>query len=130
MTRSGGTPVELKSLRDLLLDQMQDIYDAEKQIIKALSRLAKKASLPDLPAAFQGHLEQTRNHVSRLEQAFEKLGAKAKSKTCEAMKGLIEEGEELMGTKAEASVLDAGLIAAAQKVEHYEMAGYGCLRTR
>jgi ferritin-like metal-binding protein YciE len=121
--------MKLKSLQDLFVDHLEDLYDAEARIVKALPKMAKKASSPDLQAAFHEHLEQTKGHVQRLEQVFQKLGMKTKSKTCQATKGLIEEGEEIIGESGTPEVMDAGLIAAAQKVEHYEMAAYGTART-
>lgn len=120
---------KLNSLQDLYLEQLQDLYDAEQQITKALPKMAKAASSPELKKSFELHLEQTQNQITRLEQVFEQLGEKATGKTCKAMKGLIAEGEELMSEEADPAVMDAGLIAAAQRVEHYEMAGYGTLRT-
>ena len=117
--------MKLETLRDLLIEQLQDLYDAENRITKALPKMAKAATSPELKAAFEKHLEETENQVSRLEQAFEALGEKAKKKTCQAIKGLIEEGEETIKEDAEPEVKDAALIAAAQRVEHYEMAGYG-----
>jgi len=117
--------MKLETLRDLFVHELQDLYDAEKQIVKALPKMASAAHSPDLRSAFEHHLEQTKHQVERLEQAFEQMGAKAKGKTCVAMKGLIEEGSEMISEKAEPSVKDAGLIVAAQKVEHYEIAGYG-----
>jgi len=121
--------MKLKSLRDLLVDQLKDLYSAEAQIIKALPRMAKAATSEELRRAFQEHLEQTREQAVRLEQVCQELGEKPRGKKCKAIEGLIEEGKELMGEDAEPSVLDAGLIAAAQKVEHYEIAGYGCACT-
>jgi ferritin-like metal-binding protein YciE len=109
--------------------QLRDLYNAENQLIKALPKLAKAAEHEELKNAFQGHLEQTRHHAERLEQIFESLGMKAKGKTCKAMEGLIEEGKEIMEEDAEPNVMDAGLIGAAQKVEHYEIASYGTVRT-
>jgi ferritin-like metal-binding protein YciE len=117
--------MKLESLRDLLVEQLQDLYDAEKRITKALPKMAKAATSPELKAAFQKHLAETEGHVERLEQAFEALGEKAKTKACKAMQGLIAEGEETIKEDAEPEVKDAALIAAAQRVEHYEMAGYG-----
>jgi len=111
------------------MDQLKDLYHAENQITKALPKMAKAASTPDLRDAFQEHLQQTEQQIERLEQVFSILGVKARGKKCEAMEGLIEEGSELIKEEAEPAVKDAGLIAAAQKVEHYEMAGYGCVRT-
>jgi ferritin-like metal-binding protein YciE len=119
----------LDSLRDLFLDELKDLYDAEKQLLKALPKMAKASSAPDLRAAFEEHLAVTRGQVTRMEKVFETLGEKARGKKCKAMQGLIEEGSELIAEDADPSVLDAGLIAAAQRVEHYEMAGYGCVRT-
>jgi ferritin-like metal-binding protein YciE len=119
----------LHSLRDLFLDELKDLYDAEKQLLKALPKMAKASSAPQLRAAFEEHLEVTRGQVTRMEQVFETLGETPRGKKCKAMQGLIEEGSELMGEDADPSVLDAGLIAAAQRVEHYEMAGYGTVRT-
>ncbi len=121
--------MKLESLRDLLVEQLQDLYDAENRITKALPKMAKAASSPELKAAFEKHLAETEGHVMRLEQAFEALGEKAKKKTCQAIKGLIEEGEETIKEDAEPEVKDAALIAAAQRVEHYEMAGYGTVCT-
>jgi ferritin-like metal-binding protein YciE len=119
----------LESLHDLFVDQLEDLYDAENQLVKALPKMAEAASSSELKAGFQHHLEQTKGHVQRLERVFQRPGTKAKRKTCDAMKGLIEEGEELISAGGESHVLDAGLICAAQKVEHYEMAGYGCVHT-
>jgi ferritin-like metal-binding protein YciE len=121
--------MKLTSLHDLFLDSLRDLYNAENQIIKALPKMAKTADSEELQNAFQEHLDQTRGHVERLEKVFEIMGAKARGKTCQAMEGIIEEGKELMKESAEPEVLDAGLIAAAQKVEHYEMASYGTVRT-
>jgi len=117
------------SLEKLYVDQLRDIYDAENQLVRALPKMAKSASAPDLKTAFEDHLEKTREHVRRLEEIFRGLGHPPKGKSCKAMVGLVEEGEEIMKLDAEASVKDAGLIAAAQKVEHYEIAAYGTLRT-
>jgi ferritin-like metal-binding protein YciE len=121
----------LDSLRELFLDELKDLYDAEKQLLKALPKMAKASSAPELRSAFEEHLEITRGQVDRMEQVFELLGEAARGKKCKAMQGLVEEGSELIEEKKDAdpSVLDAGLIAAAQRVEHYEMAGYGCVRT-
>jgi ferritin-like metal-binding protein YciE len=119
----------MKSLENLFLDELKDLYDAERQITKALPKMAKVASSDELANAFREHLEQTQGHIERLERVFEELGEKPGRKKCEAMKGLIEEGEEIIKMSAEDPVRDAGLIGAAQKVEHYEMAGYGTLRT-
>jgi len=121
--------MKLDTLRELLVEQVQDLYDAEQQLTKALPKMAKAASSRELKAAFEKHLRETEGHVERLEKVFEALGEKAKAKTCKAMKGLIEEGSETMKEDAEPEVLDAALIAAAQRVEHYEIAGYGTVRS-
>jgi ferritin-like metal-binding protein YciE len=121
--------MKLNTLQDLLVEELQDIYDAENQILKALPKMAKAASAPQLQQAFEQHLEQSRMHVTRLDQVFQQLGTKSKGKSCKAMQGLITEGEEMIKEKADPAVRDAGLIAAAQRVEHYEMAAYGCART-
>jgi ferritin-like metal-binding protein YciE len=121
--------MKLESLRDLLVEQLQDLYDAENRITKALPKMAKAATSPALKAAFEKHLRETEGQVKRLEQVFEALGETAKTKTCKAMQGLIAEGEETMSENAEPEVLDAALIASAQRVEHYEMAGYGTVRS-
>jgi ferritin-like metal-binding protein YciE len=121
--------MKMKTLRDLFLDQMRDAYSAEKQLVKALPKMAEAAAAPELKAGFEKHLGQTETHVRRLETVFEAFGARARSKTCEAMQGLIEEGKDLIDEGPEADVLDAGLICAAQKVEHYEIAAYGTLCT-
>ncbi len=120
---------KLSSLDDLLVHELQDIYNAENQILKALPKMAKAASHPELKAAFEEHREQTQTQVQRLEQAFKLLGVPVKGRKCEGMAGLIEEGKKVMEEKAEPSVLDAALIMAAQKVEHYEIASYGCVCT-
>jgi ferritin-like metal-binding protein YciE len=117
----------MESIRELLLEQMGDLYDAEKQLVAALPTLAKNASNDQLRTAFENHLEQTRGHVSRLEQAFELLGQKAKSKPCEAMKGLIKEGKQTLEEDLPDQLMDSAVILAAQKVEHYEIAGYGTI---
>jgi len=121
--------MKMQNLADLMYDQVRDIYDAEKQLVKALPKMAEAASTPELKQAFQQHLQQTKGQVSRLEEVFKHLNHSARGKTCKAMEGLVEEGEEIIGAKAEPEVKDAGLIAAAQKVEHYEIAGYGTLCT-
>ena len=121
--------MKLNTLQDLLIEELQDIYDAENQILKALPKMAKAASAPQLQQAFEEHLQQTRTHVERLDQVFEQFGAKSKRKTCKAMQGLITEGDAMIKEKADPAVRDAGLIAAAQRVEHYEMAAYGTVRT-
>jgi len=118
-----------KTLEEVLYELVQDLYDAEKQIVRALPKMAKAAASEQLREAFQEHLEETKEQVNRIEQVFEALGQKAKSKKCEGMRGLLEEGQEVMSSFPESAARDAALIAAAQKVEHYEMAGYGSART-
>jgi ferritin-like metal-binding protein YciE len=120
---------KLNSLDDLLVHELQDIYNAESQILKALPKMIKAASHPELQSAFEEHLEQTEGQVERLDQVFKLLGVPAKGRKCEGMAGLIEEGKKVMEQDAEPSVMDAALIAAAQKVEHYEIASYGCVCT-
>ena len=121
--------MKLESLHDLYVEELKDLYSAENQLLKALPKMAKAASSSELRVAFEEHLEQTRGQVERLESIFKKLEASPKGKKCKAMEGLIEEGNEVMTEEAEPAVRDAALIAAAQRVEHYEMAGYGCVRT-
>jgi ferritin-like metal-binding protein YciE len=121
--------MKLGSLQELYVEELKDLYSAENQLLKALPKMAKAASSPKLRTAFEDHLEQTKRQVERLEKIFKKLNASPKGKKCKAMEGLIEEGDELMTEKANPGVLDAALIAAAQRVEHYEIAGYGCVRT-
>lgn len=118
-----------ENLNELFVEELRDIYDAEKQLTKALPKMAKAAESKDLRAAFEEHLEITKAHVGRCEEVFKLLGMAAKGKTCEGMKGLIEEGDEKIKELDEGSVLDAALIASAQKVEHYEIATYGTLAT-
>ena len=118
----------LDSLSDLLKDEIKDIYDAEKQLTKALPKLAKKATAPELKQAFQEHLQQTEQHIERLEQVFEQLGMPARGKKCEGMKHLIEEGDDMIADADDDATRDALMIAAAQKVEHYEIATYGTIR--
>jgi len=119
----------LDSLHDLYVNELKDLYNAETQLVKALPKMVKAASNPDLKAAIEEHLEVTRGQVERLERVFEGLGVSPKGKKCKAMEGLIEEGKEVMEEDGEDAVIDAALIAAAQRVEHYEIAGYGCART-
>ena len=121
--------MELESLRDLYIDELKDLYSAEKQLVKALPKMVKNATRPELKKAFQDHLAKTEGHVERLEQIFESLEASPRGKKCVGMEGLIEEASELIGEDADEDVLDAGLISKAQHVEHYEMAGYGTVRT-
>src|SRR3954463_9845468 len=117
-----------ENLNELFVEEVKDIYDAEKQLVKALPKMAKATENSDLRGAFEAHLEITKAHVSRLEEVFRILGVPARGKTCEGMKGLIEEGQKAI-QEMEGTVLDAALIASAQKVEHYEIATYGTLAT-
>ena len=119
----------LKSLHDLYVNELKDLYSAENQLVKALPKMAKAANSPELRTAIEEHLEVTKGQVQRLETIFKELEASPKGKKCKAMEGLIEEGKELLEEEAAPGVLDAGIIAAAQRVEHYEIAGYGCVRT-
>ena len=119
---------ETNPLEELLIDELKDLYNAENQIIKALPKMAKAASSPDLRRAFERHLEETRKQVERLDQIGEQLEARLTGKKCHGMEGLIEEGKEIMSQDLEENALDAGLIGAAQKVEHYEIAAYGTAR--
>lgn len=121
--------MKLNSLRDVLAECVRDLYSAETQLIKALPRMAKATKSPELKAAFTGHLEETRGQAARLEQICEIMGIKAKGKTCAAMKGLIEEGAEVIGEDGTPAAKDAAMIVAAQKIEHYEISGYGSCRT-
>jgi ferritin-like metal-binding protein YciE len=116
-----------KTLNDLFLEQLKDIYFAEKQIYRILPKMAKAAKISQLKEAFTAHCEQTQEHIARLEEVFETLGKRPQAKTCEAIKGIISEGEETIDDFGESEVLDAGLVAAGQAVEHYEMARYGAL---
>ncbi len=119
----------LRTLQDLYVDELKDLYSAEQQIIKALPKMAKAASNPELKNAFNRHLDQTMEQVRRLDQIFGELGKNPRGRKCIGMAGLIEEGQEVLKEKADPAVKDAGLISAAQRVEHYEMAGYGTVRT-
>ena len=121
--------MRLESLKDLYLEQLKDLYSAETQLVDALPKMAEAATAADLQQGFREHLRQTQEHVNRLERIFQDLGEKPGGHTCEGMKGLVREGEQMIRMKGEPNVLDAGLIAAAQRVEHYEIAGYGTVRT-
>jgi len=121
--------MELDTLKDLYIAELKDLYSAEKQILKALPKVIKATKHPELKAAFKTHLQQTGEHARRLELICEELGATPRGKRCVGMAGLIEEGAELIEKRSDDDVLDAGLIAAAQHIEHYEMAGYGTVRT-
>ena len=121
--------MKLETMKELLLDELQDLYSAETQITKALPKMAKASSTPDLKHAFESHLQETEGHVQRLETIFKHLKESPKGKTCEGMKGLLKEGDERVKEGGESDGLDAGLISAAQRVEHYEIAAYGSART-
>jgi ferritin-like metal-binding protein YciE len=121
--------MSLDSLEQLFLEELKDIYNAEKQLTRALPRMAKAAESPELQQAFIKHLKETEGQIQRLERIFKELGQTVRGKKCKGMEGLVEEGKEKMQEEGEAPVMDAALIASAQKVEHYEIAAYGCLRT-
>ncbi|HET9887653.1 MAG TPA: ferritin-like domain-containing protein [bacterium] len=121
--------MKLTSLQDLFFEELKDIYDAEKRIVEALPNMAKEVSSQELAKAIREHLEVTKEHVTRLEQVFAEIGRTPARKKCEGMVGLLEEGKEVLAMDGEPVVKDAAIIAAAQRVEHYEIAGYGCLRT-
>ncbi len=121
--------MQMENLEDLFKEDLKDLYHAENQIIKALPKMIKSASHEELKTAFQNHLEETKVQVERLEQVMEIMGMPAKGKPCKAMQGIIEEGKEVMEEDAEDDVMDAALVGAAQKVEHYEIASYGTLCT-
>jgi ferritin-like metal-binding protein YciE len=132
--RKGGGPTQiqlmkLETLRDLFIHELKDLYSAEKQLVQALPKVAKAATNPDLKAGVETHLEETKEHMNRLEQILESLGTSTRGPKCKGMEGLIEEGSHLIEEEPDAEVLDAGLICGAQKIEHYEIAGYGCART-
>jgi ferritin-like metal-binding protein YciE len=121
--------MRIENLEKLFVDQLKDVYDAEHQLVDALGKMEEGASSPQLKRAFAEHRKQTQRQVQRLEQVFAGLGEKPERKTCKGMKGLVGEGEEILEAKGDEAAIDAGLIGAAQKVEHYEMATYGTLRT-
>ncbi|WP_438479563.1 ferritin-like domain-containing protein [Oleiharenicola lentus] len=127
--RSLKKPAKLSSVRDLLIEELKDLYSAEKQLLRALPKMARAAHAVELKAAFTNHLSETHDHVARLETAMDQLAASPRGKHCAAMEGLIKEGAEMIEEDALPHIKDLGLIAAAQKVEHYEIAGYGCART-
>lgn len=119
----------IQSFEELLLEEIKDLYDAEHQLTEALPKMSKAARSSDLKTAFDSHLKQTQNHIKRLEQVFQGLGQKPSRKTCQAMKGLVKEGSEAIAEDMDGEIKDAALIGAAQRVEHYEIAGYGTVRT-
>jgi ferritin-like metal-binding protein YciE len=121
--------MELDTLEALYIDELKDLWSAEKQILRALPKMIKAVSHRDLKRAFATHERQTKQHVRRLERICKELGVSPRGKKCEGMEGLLKEGSSLIGERPEADVLDAGLLSAAQHVEHYEMAGYGTVRT-
>lgn len=121
--------MKLDTLKKLYINELRDLYNAENQLLKALPKMAKGASSEKLKDALETHLEQTEGHVDRLEKVFKELDENPKGKTCHGMKGLVEEGSEILEEDGDESVLDAGIIVAAQKVEHYEIASYGSVRT-
>jgi len=121
--------MELATLRDLYIHELKDLYSAEKQIIRALPKMIKAATSPELAAGFQLHLEQTQTQAIRLEEILKSHGQTTRGPKCKGMEGVLAEGQEMVEEEADDEVRDAGLIAAAQRVEHYEMAGYGCAKT-
>jgi ferritin-like metal-binding protein YciE len=121
--------MDQNTLKQLYIEELRDVYDAENQLVKALPKMAEASTSSELRAGFEGHLEQTKGHVERLEQIFSANGEKPRGKKCKAMQGLVAEGSEMIDEDFEAEVKDAGLISAAQRVEHYEIAAYGTLRT-
>jgi len=123
------TALRLESLRDLFIEELRDLYSAETQLLDALPKMAQAATSQQLKSAFEQHLQQTRGHVSRLDKIFQQISEKSAGEICEAMKGLIKEGDTLVKAEGNSDVRDAGLIGAAQRVEHYEMAGYGTARS-
>jgi len=127
--KSKSKTSKLKNLRDLFIEQLRDIYSAENQLVKALPKLAKAVDADELKRAIESHLEETKGHVERLEEIFSELEEKPTGKKCAAMEGLVQEGKEAIEEDAEPAVKDAGIIAAAQRVEHYEIAAYGTVRT-
>jgi ferritin-like metal-binding protein YciE len=128
-TQKGHADMKENQLKELYVDELRDLYSAEKQLVKALPKMAKAATSSHLRGGFEEHLEQTKSHVARLEKIFQALEESPSGKTCKGMEGLIKEGSEMIEEDPEAEQLDAGLISAAQRVEHYEIAGYGCVRT-
>jgi ferritin-like metal-binding protein YciE len=119
----------INSLRELYVQQLRDLYDAENQLVRALPKMAEASNSDDLRQGFEEHLEQTKDHVQRLEMIFEELGEKAKGEKCKGMEGLVKEGSEVLDEDMQEDVKDAAIIAAAQRVEHYEISGYGTVRT-
>lgn len=120
--------MSVENIQELLLDELKDIYSAEKQITKALPKMAKATTSPELKEAFESHLQETLGQIERLDKVFEILGKSARGKLCHGMQGVLEEGSEVLDETEKGNVRDAALISAAQRVEHYEMAAYGCVR--
>ena len=129
LTAERDTAMALDSMQDLFLNELKDVYNAEKQLVRALPRMAKAAESPELKQAFTKHLRETEGHVQRLERIFKSIGETPRGKKCKGMEGLVEEGKEILEEDGASEVIDAALISAAQRVEHYEIAAYGCLRT-
>jgi ferritin-like metal-binding protein YciE len=121
--------MKIESMEDLFIQQIEDLYDAEQRLVKALPKMAEASTSPALKQAFESHLGETKGHVQRLEQVFQSIRKEPKKQTCDAMKGLIEEGEDMVSNTDQSPLRDAGLIAAANRVEHYEIAAYGTVRT-
>jgi ferritin-like metal-binding protein YciE len=128
-TKNRRKEMAKQTLKDLFIDELRDLYDAENRLVKSIPKMAEAAESEDLRAGFEEHLEQTKGHVERLKQIFVSLEEKPTGKKCAAMEGLVEEGEEMMEEDFEGGVKDAALISAAQRVEHYEIAAYGCVKT-
>jgi ferritin-like metal-binding protein YciE len=121
--------MSINNLQDLMVEELRDMYHAENQLVQALPKLAKAASTPGLKKAFEEHLKQTETQVGRIDQIFEQLGGSPKGKRCKGMEGLLNEGDDVLNEKGPGAVIDAALIGAAQRVEHYEIAAYGCIRS-
>jgi ferritin-like metal-binding protein YciE len=121
--------MERNSLRELYVDELRDLYDAENRLVKALLKLAKASTSDELRSAFESHLEQTRGHVDRLEEIFKNMGEKPTGKKCAGIMGIVKEGDDMLHGDFEGQVMDAALISAGQRAEHYEMAAYGCVKT-
>jgi ferritin-like metal-binding protein YciE len=121
--------MKIGTMEELFVEQIEDLYDAEKRLVKALPKMAEATASSQLRQAIQSHLNETQNHVMRLEQVFEDIGKKPKGQTCDAMKGLISEGEDMIGATDQSPLRDAGIIASANRVEHYEIAAYGSARS-
>jgi len=121
--------MHLSSLKQLYIEELSDLYDAESQILKALPRFIKRVSSIGLRKGFTQHLEETKTHLERLDQLFDDMGGRPKTRKCKGMRAILEEGEDILNSDARGDLLDAAIIAAAQRMEHYEIAGYGCVRS-